>query len=189
MELYKTLTFYPFESYFIKSPKRKTYWKWSEKDKLPKKTHALIDKKPVIHKKVAFCAINGERVEKKKSPVKVHLNGQLVFNATYSWHQRAYIVSHYHKYFEKAIREQLKDFYLKPSERLHIEYLLDYPTEDMSPDIDNMWLIPKIFHDTVRDMALIKDDSKHFINGFSMRYIDEGSAQRNLIINIYKYES
>lgn len=187
MRLYQTLTFYPFESYILKQPKRKTYWKWKDKDKLTKKQKAALDPKPIIEKGVPYCSIDGQKVEKKKHAVKVHLNGQLVFNATYSWHQRAYIVNHYHKYFEVAIKEQFKHgFHVKSDERLYIEYVLDYPTEEISPDIDNMWLIPKIFHDTLRDMKLIEDDSRNYIDEFSMRYIDSRSSSRNLIINIYK---
>lgn len=187
MILYQTLTFYPFESFILKQPKRKAYWKWKDKDKLTKKQKAALDPKPLLDKGIPYCSIDGQKVEKKRNTVKIQLNGQLVFNATYSWHQRAFVVNHYHKYFEEAVRRQLRQgFHLLKDQRFFIEYILDYPENEISPDIDNMWLIPKIFHDTIRDMKLIDDDSRFYIDDFRMRYIDSKSNQRNLTINIYK---
>lgn len=187
MVLYKTLTFYPFKDSFVKLPKRVTYWMWDKKDKMTKKLQKELDKKPLVIKNKLYCSINGEKVPKVNKGFITRLNGQFVYNAKYSWFQRVALVDYYHDYFGKELLK-IKDFKLESNERLHIEYLLYYDVKGISPDIDNLWIIPKIFHDTMRDLKYIQDDSKLFITSFSMGYIlsDEYSNDKKLIINIYK---
>jgi Holliday junction resolvase RusA-like endonuclease len=159
---------------------------WDKRDKMTKKLQKELDKKPLVIKNKLYCSINGEKVPKVNKGFITRLNGQFVYNAKYSWFQRVALVDYYHEYFGKQLLK-IKDFKLESTERLHIEYLLYYDEIGISPDIDNLWIIPKIFHDTLRDLKFIIDDSKFYINGFSMRYIlSPEPSTKKLIINIYK---
>ena len=131
---------------------------------------------------------NLKRIVKKEGSEKFwNLNGQAVYSGNIHWKLRATVVNFYHGVFSKEIKKEIKT---KLPEFLScgISFSVDIYEQysKFTPDITNMWLLEKIFEDTVKDMGLLKDDSPEFVieSGRKRYHWVDNEDDRKLIFTI-----
>ena len=169
-----TITIDNFQDTIIKKggkPKPKPYTK-------PVKGYSAI----LLNKKL-YYGKDGEIVYGEPKVRKYRLNGQSIYNRTWSWQVRCMVVEYYHSYFTTIIKEQIKKRNLS---NLFVSFILEYPKNSKVPDIDNMWLLVKVFNDSLTLSGIIKDDNPKYIYGFSMEYreLDNKVLDNRLIIEL-----
>jgi hypothetical protein len=125
---------------------------------------------------------------KKGNPKYWNLNGQDFYSNNMNWQTRVKIVNYYHRYFKKYIEEQLKEpfpIFLNYNLSFDIEIQEVYST--FTPDITNMWILPKLFEDALVSTKKLKNDSPEFRchTGFGYKFVEK-EEDRKLVIT-FKY--
>lgn len=118
------------------------------------------------------------------NPIYWTVNGQGFYNNTTPWYIRSKAVKYYHKYFTKYIKEQLEEqipTFLEYKLSMHIDIYDVYAST--TPDISNMWILPKMFEDAVVNANVIRDDSPEFRTSTSYKYrFVREESDRKLVI-------
>lgn len=157
------------------------------KPKLKLYTKPVKGYSPILFNKKLYYGKDGQLVYGEPKVRKYRLNGQSIYNRTWSWQVRCMVVEYYHNYFTNIIQQQIKQKDLKD---IFVSFVLEYPSNSKVPDIDNMWLLAKVFNDSLTLNGVIKDDNPRYIYGFSMEYknLEDSSELLNnrLIISLTK---
>jgi hypothetical protein len=164
---------------------------YGPKDIVPKKHNGATLKK--FGKKSLFIDCNGKKIIKNKAslgnPIFWTMNGQGFYNNTIHWSVRSRVVKYYHKYFTKYIKEQLIDViptFL--SYKLTMEIMIYDVYGPATPDISNMWILPKMFEDAVVNAKVLRDDSPEFRRRTEYDYMFvEDEKDRKLVVT-FKYK-
>lgn len=143
------------------------------------KDHYYIDNK---NKKIV------KNPNSKGKPKFWNLNGQDFYSNNMHWKTRTTIVNFYHKYFAGFIKKEFKEpFPTLLSYKLDMEVII-YDTYTVhTPDITNMWILPKLIEDTYVKLGILRDDSPEFRGhtGFGYVFVEK-EEERKLVIN-FKY--
>lgn len=164
---------------------------FSQKDRLPKKYEGAILKR--FGSKKLYVDSNNKKIIKNKgsvgNPIYWTMNGQGFYNNTIHWTVRSKVVKYYHRYFTKYIKAQITDdipTFL--SYKLTMEILIYDVYGPTTPDISNMWILPKMFEDAVVNSGVLRDDSPEFRRRTEYDYIFvENEEDRKLEIT-FKYK-
>lgn len=163
---------------------------YGSKDKLPESIKGATLKR--FGNKAFYIDSSKKRI--LKNPTKVgqpkywNLNGQSFYSNNMDWRTRVTIVNFYHAYFKDFIEQQLKEpfpIFLNYTLEFNIKIHEVYTT--FTPDITNMWILAKLFEDTVVSCGLLKDDSPEFRchTGYGYQFVDK-EEDRKLVIS-FKY--
>ena len=137
---------------------------------------------------------NGSRVIKNKKTVgnekTWRVNGQSFYTVNLHWKIRNEIVTQYHRYITDYIKEAFTEpfpIYLNSTLSMHINIYEIYTSK--TPDITNMWILPKMIEDCFVIKGILKEDSPEFRTKTSYEYVFvEEEKDRKLEI-IFKYIS
>jgi hypothetical protein len=159
---------------------------YSTKDVLPKKYEGSLLKK--FGNKKLYVDDKGKKIIKNKgtlgNPIYWTMNGQGFYNNTIHWSVRSKVVKYYHRYFTKYIKEQLLE--QMPSflsYKLTMEILIYDVYGPATPDISNMWILPKMFEDALVNTGLLREDSPEFRRRTEYDYIFvEDEVDRKLVV-------
>jgi len=118
-----------------------------------------------------------------------NLNGQQFYTTNMHWSTRSTIMNFYHSYFTKYIKKQFKKqfpVFLSHSLEMNIEIYEIFSSK--TPDITNMWLITKLFEDSMVKTGILIDDCPEYRRKTSYEYIFvEKEEDRKLLIT-FKYD-
>ena len=139
---------------------------YTKSSKLPKKYKDLAVLKKFGAKSSYWVFKKGlKKIVKKEGAIKYwNLNGQAIYSGNMHWKTRTTVVNFYHGVFSKEIKKVIKKqlpTFLACGISISTDIYEIY--SKFTPDITNMWLLEKIFEDTVKDMGLLKDDSPEFV--------------------------
>lgn len=157
--------------------------------RLPKK-HKDIAVLKKFGKKVSWYVNKktGKKILKKAASVKYwNLNGQALYVGNLHWKVRSKVVQFYHNVFKKQIKKDIKK---KLPECL--AYAISISTDiyeiysKFTPDVTNMWLLEKMFEDSLQELGLIQDDSPEFVieSGKKRYYWVQKEEDRKLVFKI-----
>lgn len=146
---------------------RPKYWKWSEKEKLPKKHKENLYGKAIKVGQTLFCCDkDGNRFLKNTKSVGEPkywvMNGQSLYNAALLPIMRSKVAHYYHDYFTTYINEQLPVINLE-GRKLSIGFDLFMVRRSRMPDISNMWPVEKFFEDALVRAGKIPDDDPNYV--------------------------
>ncbi|MCK5788159.1 MAG: hypothetical protein KAH32_04145 [Chlamydiia bacterium] len=103
-------------------------------------------------------------IRTKGKAIKWNLNGQAFYSASIHWTARTKIVKFYHKEFAKYIADVVqKPFEIYQDYGLSISVDIYEIFTKFTPDVTNMWLLEKMFEDTLQEMGLLRDDNPEFV--------------------------
>lgn len=160
-------------------------------DRLPKKYEGSKLRKIGL-KKYYIDNVGRKIVKNKKSvgnPIYWTMNGQGFYNGKTPWAVRSVVVAYYHDYFIEYIKECLAEtipVFLEYRLSMHMDIYEVYSPK--TPDISNMWILPKMFEDAVVKSKYLKDDSPEFRTRTSYEYVFvEDAVDRKLVIT-FKYK-
>lgn len=157
------------QNYFIVSKKTNPkYWLWKDRDKLPIKYKKLLYPKPLLKGTKEYCIdSNYNRFIKNTKSVgkenKISLNGQILYNDKADWRLRAKIVNYFHEYFTYYIKSQLKPIKIPDNCYLSISCDIYEINKGNLPDISNMWILEKLFEDSLTINKIIPDDGPKYV--------------------------
>lgn len=163
---------------------------YKKKDKLPVKHKGATLKKfgrsnIYIDKKGKKIIKNPTKVGK---PIYWNLNGQQFYSNNMHWSDRSSIVNYYHKYFTKYIKKTFKEqFPTFLNYRLSMDISIHEIYSTHTPDITNMWILAKLFEDSMVNAKILRDDDPQFrcSTSYGYRFVDK-EEDRKLIIK-FKY--
>lgn len=159
----------PYENHYILSKAMKPkYWKFKDKDKLPKKYLDNLSTEYKVVGKSSYCQDNqGNRfIKNTKSLGKAKywvLNGQSFYNAAIHPRTRASIALHYHQVFEYYIKQANLKIEIPIDKSLKISVDIYVENSGIMPDVDNLWPLEKWFQDSLVNLGIIPDDSPKYI--------------------------
>lgn len=166
---------------------RDTYY--TRTSKLPKKYAGIgVLKKFGKAKSYYVDKTTGKKIVRTQGKQQYwNLNGQGLYSGNMHWKLRATVVNFYHNVFKKAIRKQLK----KPME-IYLNYGLSISVDiyevytKFTPDITNMWLLEKMFEDSLQELKLLRDDSPEFVieSGRKRYHWVTDESKRKLVFKI-----
>jgi len=117
------------------------------------------------------------------------LNGQQFYSANMHFTKRLMIKNSYSKYFKPYINAAFKSpfvIFLDFKLSMHVEIFEVFSSK--TPDITNMWILPKLFEDSMVTEGILADDSPEYRKGTSFSYtFVEKEEDRKLVIT-FKYE-
>lgn len=158
------------QNYFEVSKKRRPkYYKWSERDKIPKSRQHEIAPTPYKVGKVEYCLSTSTRERFIKNTRSVGkpkhwiLNGQGLYNGVLNWQMRKKIAVYFHSYFSSFIKEQIKPIDIPEGKHLSISCDIYEIKRDKMPDVSNMWLLEKFFEDSLTESGIIPDDNPNYV--------------------------
>jgi len=113
-----------------------------------------------------------------------NLNGQQFYSTNIHWSTRSTIMNFYHNYFTKYIKKQFKkQFPTFISHTLEMDIEIHEIFSNKTPDITNMWLLTKLFEDSMVKAGILVDDSPEYRRKTSYKYVFvEKEEDRKLII-------
>lgn len=180
------------ENKYVKSKKTAPkYWLWKDREKLPLKYKDILFHQPISMGKKDYCIDkNYQRFLKNTKKVgtenTIILNGQNLYNASTDWRLRSKIVDYYHTYFSKYIKEQISKIDIPVGNYLSISCdIFEIPRGQM-PDISNMWILEKLFEDSLTACNIIPDDGPKYVleSGRKRYHWVEKEEDRKLVFNI-----
>lgn len=185
-----------FQNYFIISRRiAAKYYKWKDKDKIPKKHDKL---KPFNRKKFGkhYFVIDrqGNRIVKNvRSAGKQRLwnvNGQDLYNGRLHPVTRAKITKWFHHYLGQYITQQISQGDIELISRykgnIRITLNIHEVKRKNLPDVSNLWLWIKWFEDALQEREVILDDNPDWIrsSGGTTYHWVETEEDRKLKFNI-----
>ena len=123
----------------------------------------------------------------KGTPELWNLNGQAFYSTNMHWKMRTVIVNFYHAYFMKYIKKEWKEqFPVFLSYKLNMKIKIFDIYSSKTPDITNMWILAKMFEDTVVKAGILRDDSPEFRmeTTYGYNFVDN-VEDRKLVITFY----
>lgn len=116
-----------------------------------------------------------------------NLNGQALYSGSMHWSTRALVVSFYHALFKKYILKVFKEpmpIYLGYGLSISVDIYEIF--SNFTPDITNMWLLEKMFEDTLQETGMLEDDSPQFVieSGRKKYYWVTKEEKRKLVFKI-----
>lgn len=164
---------------------------YAKGDKLPKKYNGATLKR--FGSKYLYVDSDGNKIV--KNPTKAgkskywNLNGQQFYSTNMHWALRKKIVDFYHKYFSEYIKKEFKEpFPIFLSYSITMEVKIYEVYSKFTPDITNMWILPKMIEDAMVNNKIIRDDSPQFRLKTSYEYIFvKDESKRKLVIK-FKYK-
>ena len=138
-----------------------------------------------VDKKGAPVVKNKKAVGNKKMWA---MNGQSFYSNNLHWKTRADIVKNYHKYVTEYIVEKFKEpfpIYLESTLSMHIDIYEVYCSK--TPDITNMWILPKLIEDAFVNAKILIEDSPEFRTKTSFEYIFVKSDEERKLVITFKY--
>lgn len=164
---------------------------YSSKDTVPKKYEGAELKR--FGGKMLYVDASGKKIIKNKgafqNPIYWTMNGQGFYNNTIHWSVRSKVVRYFHRYFQKYIKEQLKEpmpSFL--SYKLSMEILIYDVYGPGTPDISNMWILPKMFEDALVSTELLRDDSPEFRRRSAYDYIFVDNEEDRKLVITFSYK-
>jgi len=163
---------------------------YTKGDKLPEKYKEATTRK--IGKKLYYIDDKNKKIvknpTKRAKPDYWNANGQYFYSVNIPWKHRSIIVNYYHRYFSTFIKEQFKEqFPSFLSYKLDMDITFHEVYSRHTPDITNMWILAKIFEDTMVKDGILRDDSPEFRMRTSYGYeFVEKEEDRKIVIN-FKY--
>lgn len=164
---------------------------YTAKDIVPKKYVGAELKK--FGGKMLYVDAAGKKIIKNKgsvkNPIYWTMNGQGFYNNTIHWSVRSKVVKYFHRYFQKYIKNQLKDpipSFL--SYKLSMEILIYDVYGPATPDISNMWILPKMFEDALVSTELLRDDSPEFRRRTAYDYIFVDNEEDRKLVITFSYK-
>lgn len=164
---------------------------YTTKDNIPKKYVGAKLKR--FGGKMLYVDAAGKKIIKNKgsvsNPIYWTMNGQGFYNNTIHWSVRSKVVKYFHRYFQKYIKEQLKEpmpSFL--SYKISMEILIYDVYGPGTPDISNMWILPKMFEDALVSTELLRDDSPEFRRRSMYDYIFVDKEEDRKLVVTFSYK-
>lgn len=116
-----------------------------------------------------------------------NLNGQSLYSGNMHWKLRSTVVNFYHALFKRELKKQIKNIlptYLSYSLSISVDIYEIYSKS--TPDVTNMWLLEKMFEDSMTEAGIIRDDSPEFVmeSGRKRYHWVDDEEKRKLIFRI-----